>query len=90
MTHIVKHLTLVTPPEPEDGPSAFELAAIEAEMPVITAELDLLDAQIIALGRTPNELDERRIRRARRRVLAARRALANRAAVGVELPEVGA
>ena len=35
--------------------------------------MELLDAQIIALDRTPTELDERRIRRARRRVLAAHR-----------------
>ena len=42
-------------------------------MPVITADVDLLDAQIITLDRTPTELDARRIRRARRRVLAARR-----------------
>jgi hypothetical protein len=33
----------------------------------------LLDAQIIAIDRTPCQLDERRIRRARRRVLAAHR-----------------
>ncbi|WP_234339829.1 DUF6284 family protein, partial [Streptomyces sp. NRRL F-3307] len=43
-------------------------------------DVDLLDAQIITLDRTPSELDERRIRRARRRVLTERAALANRAA----------
>ncbi|WP_405743208.1 DUF6284 family protein [Streptomyces sp. NBC_01525] len=90
MTHIVKRLTLVTPSAPDGGPSAFELAEIEAEMPVITAELALLDAQIIALGHTPNELDERRIRRARRRALEARRALTNRTAASAVLSEVGA
>ncbi|MEV5316888.1 DUF6284 family protein [Streptomyces sp. NPDC052687] len=66
-------------------PTNAELDAIEREMPAILADVDLLDAQITALDRTPNELDERRIRRARRRVLAERAALANRAA-GVTLP----
>ncbi|WP_405556350.1 DUF6284 family protein [Streptomyces canus] len=61
--------------EPTNG----ELDAIEQEMPLILAEVDLLDAQIITLDRLPNELDNRRIRRARNRVLAERRALANRA-----------
>ena len=62
-----------------DGePSNAELDAIEHEMPLILAEVELLDAQIIALDRTPNEVDERRVRRARHRVLAERRALANR------------
>ncbi|MFD6415010.1 DUF6284 family protein [Streptomyces sp. NPDC060194] len=66
-----------------DGPSAAELDAIDREMPVILADVDLLDAQIIAMDRIPTELDARRIRRARHRVLAARRALANRRAAGV-------
>ncbi|MEU3144530.1 DUF6284 family protein [Streptomyces sp. NPDC006999] len=66
-------------------PTAAELDAIELEMPVILAGVDLVDAQIIALDRTPTELDARRIRRARRRVLAARRELANRTA-GASLP----
>ncbi|MFJ3672268.1 DUF6284 family protein [Streptomyces sp. NPDC090106] len=61
-------------------PTAAELDAIERELPLILAGVDLLDAQIITIGRTPTELDSRRIRRARRRVLAARRALANRTA----------
>ena len=46
-------------------------------MPVIRAEMELLDAQIIVIDRTPCELDERRIRRARRRVLAAHREYVN-------------
>ncbi|MFB6853026.1 DUF6284 family protein [Streptomyces sp. NPDC056341] len=54
-------------------PTKAELDAIDAEMPVILAEIDLLDAQIIVIDRTPTELDVRRIRRARRRVLAAHR-----------------
>lgn len=61
-------------------PTDAELDAIEQEMPVILAGVDLVDAQIIALDRTPNEMDNRRIRRARNRVLAARRELANRTA----------
>ncbi|MGW8490068.1 DUF6284 family protein [Streptomyces sp. NPDC055886] len=61
-------------------PTAAELDAIETESPLILAEVALLDAQIMTVDRTPNELDQQRIRRARRRVLAARRDLANRAA----------
>ncbi|MFJ8824446.1 DUF6284 family protein [Streptomyces sp. NPDC102467] len=62
-------------------PTAAELDAIEQEMPVILADVDLLDAEIVTLDRTPSELDERRIRRARRRALAARVALLNRPAM---------
>ncbi|WP_405956414.1 DUF6284 family protein [Streptomyces phaeochromogenes] len=69
-------------------PTAAELDAIECEMPVIQANIELLDAQIITLDRTPNEVDARRIRRAHRRVLAARRTLANTAAT--QVPGVGA
>ncbi|MGY5048208.1 DUF6284 family protein [Streptomyces sp. 900105755] len=66
-------------------PTDAELDAIEQEMPVILADVDLLDAQIITLDRTPTELDVRRIRRARRRALAARVALINLTA-GETLP----
>jgi hypothetical protein len=63
-----------------DGePSDAELDAIERDMPLILAEVDLLDAQIMTLDRPVTELDARRIRRARNRVLAARRDAANRA-----------
>ncbi|WP_369247195.1 DUF6284 family protein [Streptomyces sp. R41] len=61
-------------------PTAAELDAIELEMPAILADVDLIDAQIIALNHKPNELDTRRVRRAFGRVLAVRRELANRAA----------
>ncbi|TQE25957.1 hypothetical protein Sipo8835_30495 [Streptomyces ipomoeae] len=61
-------------------PTNAELDAIEEEMPAILADVDLLDAQIITFDRTPTELDARRIRRARNRVLTARRDLANRTA----------
>ncbi|MBZ6294824.1 hypothetical protein KVH30_30275 [Streptomyces olivaceus] len=66
-------------------PTDAELDAIERELPLILAGVDLVDAQIIALDHAPNEMDNRRIRRARNRVLAARRELANRTA-GASLP----
>ncbi|MFC8808492.1 DUF6284 family protein [Streptomyces anthocyanicus] len=66
-------------------PTDAELDAIEQEMPVILADVDLLDAHIVTLDRTPTEVDERRIRRARRRALAARVALVNRTA-GASMP----
>ncbi|MEW2302712.1 DUF6284 family protein [Streptomyces sp. NPDC006655] len=55
-------------------PTDLELDAIEREMPLILAD------HIITLDRTPTEVDVRRIRRARRRALAARVALVNRTA----------
>ncbi|SDM65919.1 DUF6284 family protein [Streptomyces wuyuanensis] len=61
-------------------PTGAELDAIEREMPLIAAEVELLDAQIGLLDRAATALDERRIRRARNRVLAARRDLTNRTA----------
>jgi hypothetical protein len=53
-------------------PTRADLAAIEAEWPVIEAELGVLDAEIAALTATggPGPLDWRRLRRARRRLLA--------------------
>ncbi|MFH9073212.1 DUF6284 family protein [Streptomyces alboflavus] len=85
MSHIVTVQDAVTAFADWIEPTGAELAAIEQEMPVILADVDLLDAQIVTLDRTPNELDERRIRRARRRALAARIALVNRTA-GASLP----
>ncbi|MFJ2134216.1 DUF6284 family protein [Streptomyces sp. NPDC087845] len=70
---------LVTAASLDGGPSAAELDAIEQEMPLIRAEVELLDAQIMTIDRPATELDERRIRRARNRVMAARRDLTNRA-----------
>ncbi|MEV7613960.1 DUF6284 family protein [Streptomyces sp. NPDC089799] len=61
-------------------PTDAELDAIEAEMPVITAEVELLDALIALLDRPASEFSARRIRRAHRKVLAARRDAANKAA----------
>jgi hypothetical protein len=69
---------LVTAASLDFEPSAAELDAIEVEMPLIRAEVELLDAQIMTLDRIPTELDERRIRRVGRKVLAARRDLTNR------------
>ncbi|WP_371795625.1 DUF6284 family protein [Streptomyces sp. NBC_01718] len=71
---------LVTAASLDGGPSAAELDAIELEMPLIRAEVELLDAQIMTIDRPANELDQRRTRRARNRVLAARRDLTNRTA----------
>ncbi|MEV8306737.1 DUF6284 family protein [Streptomyces flavidovirens] len=78
MEHIVTVQGAVTAFADFMEPTAAELDAIELESPLILAEVELLDAQIITLDRTPNELDARRIRRARNRVLAARRDLVNR------------
>ncbi|WNO65668.1 DUF6284 family protein [Streptomyces sp. AM2-3-1] len=70
--------TIVTAIPVDGEPSDAELDAIEQELPLILAEVDLLDAQIMTIDRPANELDERRIRRARNRVMAARRDLTNR------------
>ncbi|MFE9685799.1 DUF6284 family protein [Streptomyces sp. NPDC006285] len=77
MKHIGTDQKVVTTDEFDREPTPAELDAIACEMPAIQAEVELLDAQIIALDRTPNEVDARRIRRAQRRVLVARRTLAN-------------
>ncbi|MEU2073965.1 DUF6284 family protein [Streptomyces sp. NPDC013489] len=75
-------LQAVVTATPVDGePSDAELDAIENEMPLILADVELLDAVIKTLDRPVTKLDERRIRRARHRVVAARRDLTNRAAV---------
>ncbi|GAB7041421.1 MULTISPECIES: DUF6284 family protein [Catenuloplanes] len=59
-----------------DGPTSGELAAIEAEEPLISAEVALLDAQIrvFCADGGPTELDWHRLRIAEKRV--AREALA--------------
>ncbi|PAM98078.1 hypothetical protein CJI59_30710 [Streptomyces sp. Alain-F2R5] len=85
MDHIVTVQDAVTAFADFMEPTDAELDAIERELPLILAGVDLVDAQIIALDRTPTELDNRRIRRARNRVLAARRDLANRT-VGASVP----
>ncbi|MEV7389462.1 DUF6284 family protein [Streptomyces sp. NPDC091215] len=79
MSNIAARQTVVTAADTIDRePTDAELDAIERELPLILARVDLLDAQIITLDRTPSELDARRIRRARRRVLAERLVLVNR------------
>ncbi|MEU9920814.1 DUF6284 family protein [Streptomyces griseoluteus] len=85
MNHVVTLQDAVTAFEDFMEPTSAELDAIEREMPVILADVDLLDAYIVTLDRTPTELDSRRIRRARRRALAARVALLNSTA-GTSLP----
>ncbi|WP_328749190.1 DUF6284 family protein [Streptomyces sp. NBC_00285] len=80
MNHIVTVQDAVTAFSDFMEPTNAELDAIEREMPLILARVDLLDAQIITLDRTPTELDTRRIRRARRRVLVEGLALVNRTA----------
>ncbi|WP_406132574.1 DUF6284 family protein [Streptomyces anthocyanicus] len=85
MNHIVTVQDAVTAFADFMEPTKAELDAIEQEMPVILADVDLLDAHIVTLDRTPTEVDERRIRRARRRALAARVALVNRTP-GASLP----
>ncbi|MCL6300499.1 DUF6284 family protein [Streptomyces kronopolitis] len=89
MNYIVTVQEAVTAFAPWQEPTGAELDAVEAEMPVICAEVELLDAQIITLDRAPSEVDECRIRRALHRVLAARRDMAN-AAAKAAWPEVGA
>ncbi|WP_112248794.1 DUF6284 family protein [Kribbella monticola] len=58
-------------PVGDEEPTAAQLAAIEAEWPQIQADLDQLDAEIVALSSGPHmsELDRRRVRRAEHRFL---------------------
>ncbi|GGV75527.1 DUF6284 family protein [Streptomyces massasporeus] len=63
MDHIVTVQDAVTAFADFMEPTDAELDAIEREMPVILAGVELLDAQIITMDRTPTELDVRRIRR---------------------------
>ncbi|MFE6906993.1 DUF6284 family protein [Streptomyces erythrochromogenes] len=80
MKSIVARHTGVTALPADLGPTDAELNAIEAEMPVVLAEVELWDALIVLLDRPASEFDARRIRRAHHRVLVARRDAANRAA----------
>jgi hypothetical protein len=58
-------------------PTANDLNAIEAEWPLIAAELDLLDAEVAVLlaGRRASLLDWRRVRRAEQRIVTVSREL---------------
>ncbi|MBK3629155.1 hypothetical protein JHN59_30915 [Streptomyces sp. MBT49] len=80
MEHIVTVQDAVTAFADFMEPTDAELDAIEAEMPVILADIELIDAYITTLDRIPSELDARRLRRARRRALAARVELTRRSA----------
>ncbi|AIV36825.1 MULTISPECIES: DUF6284 family protein [Streptomyces] len=85
MSHIVTVQEAVTAFADWKEPTDAELDAIELEMPAILADVDLVDAEIAALERVPGALDARRIRRirrARRKALATRVVLANRARRG--------
>ncbi|MEV6549551.1 DUF6284 family protein [Streptomyces sp. NPDC051597] len=79
MDHIVTVQEAVTAFAPWMEPTDAELDAIELEIPAILADVDLVDAEIAALESRPVELGARRTRRARRKALATRVALANRA-----------
>ncbi|MEV2241736.1 DUF6284 family protein [Micromonospora sp. NPDC049891] len=63
-------------------PAAADLAAIDAEWPLIAAELDVLDAQITLIYAEdhggPSPLDWRRLRRAEARVTRAAAEVATR------------
>lgn len=82
MGHIVTVEAIVTAFAPWLEPTDAELAAIEAEAPLIAAEVEELDTVIALMGRPVNELDTRWARRAHTRVLTARAALANTAGTG--------
>ncbi|WP_327301985.1 DUF6284 family protein [Streptomyces albidoflavus] len=82
MEHIVTLADAVTAFELWMEPTDAELAAIEAEAPLLAAEVEELDTVIALMDRPANELDTRRARRAHARVLAARAALANTAGTG--------
>ncbi|WP_055566989.1 DUF6284 family protein [Streptomyces atriruber] len=84
MKHIVTVQDGVTALAPFMEPTDAELDAIEDEAPLIAAELELLDVQIALLDRPATPLEERRLRRAANRVLAARVEVANR---GTAVPE---
>ncbi|EFL33815.1 predicted protein [Streptomyces viridochromogenes DSM 40736] len=73
--------------EQDREPTDAELDAIDAEMPLIRAEVEELDVRISLMDRPVTELDARRLRRARRKVLAARRELTNQTRT---VTEVGA
>ncbi|MEU8760905.1 DUF6284 family protein [Streptomyces sp. NPDC048659] len=83
MKSIVALQAVVTATPFDDEPSDAELDAVELEMPLILAEVELLDVEIDLLDRPVTVLGERRIRRARNRVLAARCDLTNRAALAL-------
>ncbi|TJZ93185.1 DUF6284 family protein [Actinacidiphila oryziradicis] len=70
MRYIAAGHEAVAASAPDREPTTEELAVIEREMPVIRAEIELLDAQIAAMHHPLSPLDTRRLRRAERRLLA--------------------
>ncbi|WP_371592772.1 DUF6284 family protein [Streptomyces virginiae] len=80
MKNIAALQDVVTPWSDGLEPSEAELNEIEPEMPLVLAEVELLDALIVLLHQPPTQIHSRRIRRAHRRVLAARQDAANCAA----------
>ncbi|MFJ9021643.1 DUF6284 family protein [Streptomyces sp. NPDC102259] len=85
MEHIVTVQDAVTAFADFMEPTDAELDAIETEMPVILANIELIDAYITTLDRVPSELDARRLRRARRRALTARVELTRQSATALEV-----
>jgi hypothetical protein len=85
MNHIVTVQDAVTAFADFMEPTDAELDAIETEMPVILADIELIDAYIATLDRVPSELDARRLRRTRRRALAARVELTRQSATTLEV-----
>ncbi|TQE31438.1 hypothetical protein Sipo8835_22350 [Streptomyces ipomoeae] len=86
MKHIGAVQAVVTAADEFDREPTFaELDAIAVETPLIEAEVELLDVQISLLDRPVTALDGRRLRRARRKVLAARRDLTNQAVAGTDV-----
>ncbi|SFN21133.1 hypothetical protein SAMN04487980_1013238 [Streptomyces sp. cf124] len=85
MKHIGAVQAAVTRDEYDGGPTPAELDAIDAEMPLIEAEVELLDVQISLLDQPATMLNGRRLRRARRKVLAVRRDLTNKAVAGTDV-----
>ncbi|MFM9693848.1 DUF6284 family protein [Streptomyces europaeiscabiei] len=82
MKHIVTVQDAVTAFADWIEPTDAQLDAIEGEMPLIEAEVELLDVQISLLDQPVTALYGRRLRRARRKVLAVRRDLTNKAVAG--------
>ncbi|MFF8728869.1 DUF6284 family protein [Streptomyces sp. NPDC015171] len=80
MKPIVTLQAVVTADDSVREPTPAELDAVAEEMPLVLAQVELLDVEISLLDRPVTDWDMRRLRRARRKVLAARRILANRAA----------
>lgn len=80
LMNIVPDQRAVTGLDLGSEPSAAELAAIDIEMPVILADVALLDAQISVLDRPVLPIGRRQLRRAQHQLLVERARLATRLA----------